>query len=122
MSAVLLDAGLCPVATTIELIGGKWKILILRELLKGPQRYRDLKSNVRGVSQKMLTQSLREMEADNLIIRTVYAEVPPRVEYKLSSVGESMGTMIESMQQWGRSFLDSADDEYLQDRFGWSGK
>ena len=77
----------CPVATTVSLIGSKWKLLIIRNLLERPWRFNELKKNLEGISQKVLTDSLRSMENDGLIIRTVYPEVPPRVEYSLSELG-----------------------------------
>ena len=91
----------CPVATTVSLIGSKWKLLILRNLLAGPWRFNELKKNLEGISQKVLTDSLRSMEKDGLITRTVYAEVPPRVEYALSELGESMRPIIRAMEAWG---------------------
>lgn len=80
----------CPVATTVQLIGNKWKLLIIRNLRVRPWRFNELQKNLDGISQKVLTDSLRSMEADGLITRTVYAEVPPRVEYALSELGETM--------------------------------
>lgn len=94
----------CPVATTVGLIGNKWKIFILRDLLTGTKRFGELKKTVEGISQKVLTDNLRAMEQDNLIIRTVYAEVPPKVEYKLSELGWSLKPIIESMEAWGLSY------------------
>ena len=91
----------CPVATTVSLIGSKWKLLILRNLLAGPWRFKKLKKNLEGISQKVLTDSLRSMEKDGIITRTVYAEVPPRVEYALSELGESMRPIIRAMDEWG---------------------
>lgn len=91
----------CPVATTVSLIGSKWKLLILRNLLARPWRFNELKKNLEGISQKVLTDSLRSMEKDGLITRTVYAEVPPRVEYALSELGESMRPIIRAMEEWG---------------------
>ena len=91
----------CPVATTVSLIGSKWKLLILRNLLAGPWRFNELKKDLDGVSQKVLTDSLRSMEADGIITRTVYPEVPPRVEYALSELGESMRPIIRAMEAWG---------------------
>ena len=91
----------CPVATTVSLIGSKWKLLILRNLLAGPWTLNELKKNLEGISQKVLTDSLRSMEKDGLITRTVYAEVPPRVEYALSELGESMRPIIRAMEAWG---------------------
>ncbi len=91
----------CPVATTVSLIGSKWKLLILRNLLAGPWRFNELKKNLEGISQKVLTDSLRSMEKDGIITRIVYAEVPPRVEYALSELGESMRPIIRAMEEWG---------------------
>ena len=89
----------CPVATTVSLIGSKWKLLILRNLLARPWRFNELKKNLEGVSQKVLTDSLRSLEQDGIITRTVYPEVPPRVEYALSDLGESMRPIIGAMEQ-----------------------
>ena len=80
----------CPIATTVQLIGSKWKLLIMRNLLQRPWRFNELKKDLDGISQKVLTDSLRSMEEDGIITRTVYPEVPPRVKYALSDVGESM--------------------------------
>lgn len=91
----------CPVATTVALIGSKWKLLIMRNLLARPWRFNEPKKDLQGISQKVLTDSLRSMEADGIITRTVYAEVPPRVEYALSELGESMRPIIKSMEEWG---------------------
>ena len=94
----------CPVATTVQLIGNKWKLLIIRNLLVRPWRFNELQKNLDGISQKVLTDSLRSMEEDGIITRTVYAEVPPRVEYALSELGETMRPILESMQAWGESY------------------
>ena len=94
----------CPVATTVQLIGNKWKLLILRNLLVRPWRFNELQKNLEGISQKVLTDSLRAMESDGIVIRTVFAEVPPRVEYSLSALGESMRPILSSMEQWGLSY------------------
>lgn len=91
----------CPVATTVGLIGSKWKLLILRNLFARPWRFNELKKDLDGISQKVLTDSLRSLEADGLITRTIYPEVPPRVEYALSDLGESMRSIIASMEAWG---------------------
>ena len=96
----------CPVATTVALIGSKWKLLIMRNLLARPWRFNELKKDLEGISQKVLTDSLRSMEADGIITRTVYPEVPPRVEYALSDVGESMRPIIESMAAWGTAYKE----------------
>lgn len=95
---------ICPVATTVQLIGSKWKLLILRNLLERPWRFNELKKNLDGISQKVLTDSLRSMEEDGIIVRTIYPEVPPRVEYALSELGESMRPVIESMRSWGMEY------------------
>ena len=102
MKAVLLPE--CPVATTVQLIGNKWKLLILRNLLQRPWRFNELQKNLEGISQKVLTDSLRSMEADGIITRTVYAEVPPRVEYALSELGESLKPILEAMRVWGEMY------------------
>lgn len=94
----------CPVATTVQLIGSKWKLLILRNLMARPWRFNELHKNLAGVSQKVLTDSLRSMEADGLIIRTAYPEVPPRVEYSLSETGESLRPLLTAMQEWGENY------------------
>lgn len=94
----------CPVATTVQLIGSKWKLLIMRNLLARSWRFNELQKNLEGISQKVLTDSLRSMERDGIVIRTVYPEVPPRVEYSLSELGESMRPIISSMEVWGLSY------------------
>lgn len=101
----------CPVATTVALIGSKWKLLILRNLLARPWRFNELKRDLAGISQKMLTDSLRSMEADGIITRTVYPEVPPRVEYALSELGESMRPVIRSMEEWGKAYKQNNQEE-----------
>ena len=94
----------CPVATTVALIGSKWKLLIMRNLLNRPWRFNELRKSLDGISQKVLTDSLRSMENDGLVIRTVYAEVPPRVEYSLSELGESIRPIICAMEEWGKLY------------------
>lgn len=94
----------CPVATTVSLIGSKWKLLILRNLLARPWRFNELKKDLHGISQKVLTDSLRSMETDGIITRTVYPEVPPKVVYSLSELGESMRPIIKAMETWGISY------------------
>ena len=94
----------CPVATTVSLIGSKWKLLILRNLLVRPWRFNELKKDLAGISQKILTDSLRSLEADGIITRTVYPEVPPRVEYALSELGESMRPILQAMETWGKVY------------------
>lgn len=94
----------CPVATTVSLIGSKWKLLIMRNLLARPWRFNELKKDLDGISQKVLTDSLRSMEEDGIVTRTVYPEVPPRVEYALSELGESMRPILEAMLKWGQEY------------------
>lgn len=99
----------CPVATTVGLIGNKWKLLIIRNLLVGTQRFSELKRTIPGISQKVLTDNLRSMEADGIIERKVYAEVPPKVEYSLSPLGNSMRPIIKAMEIWGTEYKNSFD-------------
>ena len=94
----------CPVANTVQLIGSKWKLLIMRNLMMRPWRFNELKKSLEGISQKVLTDSLRSMEEDGLITRTVYPEVPPRVEYALSDLGETMRPILNAMQEWGTNY------------------
>ena len=99
----------CPVATTVQMIGSKWKLLIMRNLLQRPWRFNELKKDLEGISQKVLTDSLRSMEADGIITRTVYPEVPPRVEYALSDLGESMRPIMDAMAAWGTDYKKSKE-------------
>ena len=99
----------CPVATTVSLIGSKWKILIMRNLLVRSWRFNELKKDLDGISQKVLTDSLRSMEDDGIVTRTVYAEVPPRVEYALSPLGESMRPIMDAMEKWGTEYKKSLE-------------
>lgn len=94
----------CPVATTVQIIGNKWKLLILRNLLERPWRFNELHRSLEGISQKVLTDSLRSMEKDGIITRTAYPVVPPRVEYALSPLRESMRPILNSMELWGTSY------------------
>ena len=91
----------CPVETTLTLIGDKWKVLILRDLMPGTKRFGELKKSVGNVSQKVLTAQLRAMEESGLVNRKVYAEVPPRVEYSLTELGKSLKPILDSMRAWG---------------------
>lgn len=100
------DLPACPVATTVQMIGSKWKLLIMRNLLLRPWRFNELQRSLEGISQKVLTDSLRSMEADGIITRTVYPEVPPRVEYALSDLGETMRPIISAMEQWGKAYKE----------------
>ena len=97
----------CPVETTLTLIGNKWKVLILRDLLPGTKRFGELKKSLGSVSQKVLTAQLRDMEADGLVTRTVYPEVPPRVEYTLTDLGLSLQPVLNSLWNWGESYKAS---------------
>lgn len=94
----------CPVETTLTLIGDKWKVLILRDLLNGTKRFGQLKKSVGNISQKVLTAQLRAMEESGLLTRTVYAEVPPRVEYTLTELGQSLRPILEAMEHWGKGY------------------
>lgn len=99
----------CPVATTVQLIGNKWKLLIMRNLMVRPWRFNELQKSLEGISQKVLTESLRSMESDGIVIRTVYAEVPPRVEYSLSRLGENMRPILDAMEAFGREYKESIE-------------
>lgn len=99
------NPALCPVATTVGLIGNKWKLLILRNLLRRPWRFNELHKQLVGISQKVLTDNLRSMENDGLVIRTVFAEVPPHVEYSLTDLGASMEPIVHAMDAWGARYL-----------------
>ena len=94
----------CPVETTLSLISDKWKVLILRDLLPGPKRFSLLKRSIGGVSQKVLTTQLRQMEDSGLLNRTVYPEVPPRVEYTLTELGYSLKPVLDAMGSWGEAY------------------
>ena len=94
----------CPVETTLMLIGDKWKVLILRDLMEGTKRFGELKKSIGTVSQKVLTAQLRDMEDKGLLTRKVYAEVPPRVEYTLTETGYSLKQILDSMVSWGTDY------------------
>ena len=94
----------CPVETTLTLIGDKWKVLILRDLMPGTKRFGELKKSIGSVSQKILTAQLRDMEGNGLVHREVYAEVPPRVEYSLTELGRSLKPILDSMWSWGEDY------------------
>lgn len=96
----------CSVATAVQLIGNKWKLLILRNLLVRPWRFNEMLRLIPGISQKVLTDNLRALERDDLITRTVYPEVPPRVEYALSELGETMRPIIDALETWGRGYQE----------------
>ena len=94
----------CPVETTLSLIGDKWKVLILRDLLPGTRRFGELRRSIGSVSQKVLTAQLRQMEESGLLTRTVYPEVPPRVEYTLTELGYSLKPILDAMWDWGEAY------------------
>ena len=94
----------CPVETTLMLIGDKWKVLILRDLMPGTKRFGELKKSIGSVSQKVLTAHLRDLEAKGLVDRRVYAEVPPRVEYSLTELGRSLKPILDAMWTWGEGY------------------
>ncbi len=104
---VVKELPTCPVETTLTLIGDKWKVLILRDLLNGTKRFGELKRSIGGVSQKVLTAQLRAMEESGLLTRKVYAEVPPRVEYTLTELGQSLKPVLSAMQEWGEGYKAS---------------
>lgn len=99
----------CPVETTLTLIGDKWKVLILRDLVGGTKRFNELKKSIGGVSQKVLTAQLRDMETMGLLTRRVYAEVPPRVEYALTETGYSLKPVLDAMEAWGTAYKKSKE-------------
>lgn len=109
MQKILPD---CPVEVTLSLIGNKWKVLILRELLEGTKRFSELKRALFGVTQKMLTQQLRDMEESGLVIRTVYPVVPPKVEYSLSETGESLRPVLDALRVWGEGYRAAFGESY----------
>ena len=97
----------CPVETTLMLIDDKWKVLILRDLLPGTKRFGELKKSIGSVSQKVLTSQLRDMEAKGLVHRQVYAEVPPRVEYSLTELGQSLKPILDALWAWGEGYKET---------------
>ncbi len=98
--------GTCPVENTLRVIGGRWKFLILRELFPGVRRFSELHRALNGVTQKMLTQQLREMEENGIVFRQVYAQVPPKVEYSLTPLGRSLRPILDAMHEWGVKHLN----------------
>lgn len=95
----------CPVERTLDVIGGRWKVLILRELFQEVKRFNQLQRCLHGITQKMLTQQLRELETDGIIHREIYLQVPPKVEYSLTPLGESLKPILEGMHEWGLKHL-----------------
>lgn len=104
MAEIRKELPVCPVETTLTLISSKWKILILRDLMTGTKRFGELKKSIGAVTQKVLTAQLREMETAGLLTRTVYAEVPPRVEYTLTELGYSLKPILDAMWNWGNEY------------------
>ena len=104
------DLPACPVETTLKLIGNKWEVLVLRDLMPGTKRFGELKQSSGGISQKVLTSKLREMEADGLVERHVFAEVPPRVEYSLTPLGRTLKPVLDAMEQWGTAYKKKMAD------------
>ncbi len=102
------DLPACPVEITMGLIGEKWKVLIIRDLLTGTKRFGELRKSVTGITQKVLTNNLRQMEASGLVKRKVYPEVPPRVEYSLTETGLSLKPILDSMVTWGNAYRDKS--------------
>jgi DNA-binding HxlR family transcriptional regulator len=99
------DEKVCPLEELIKVIGGKWKVIILWHVLEGPQRFGQLRRFMPGVTQKMLTQQLRELEQDRFVTRTVFAEVPPRVEYAATELTRKLGDLLRAMHDWSRENL-----------------
>lgn len=96
----------CSVEITLKVIGGRWKVLILRELFTGIKRFGELHRALHGITQKMLTQQLRELEQDGIINRNVYLQVPPKVEYSLTELGETLKPILDAMHEWGLMYLE----------------
>lgn len=96
----------CPVATTVQLIGNKWKLLIIRNLLSAPQRFTELLKTIPGISRKVLTDNLRSLEDDGIVNREVFAEIPPKVIYSLSTLGNSLRPVLDAMKEWGTDYKE----------------
>lgn len=99
-------AFMCPMTATLKVIGGKWKGVILYYLLSGTKRFNELRRLMPDVTQRMLTRQLRELEADGIVVRVVYPEVPPKVEYSLTEAGRSLTPILDLMHQWGSIYID----------------
>lgn len=95
----------CPIEATLDVVGGKWKVIILWRLYGKTMRFSELKKILPGITQKMLTQQLRELEEDGMLKREVYAQVPPKVEYSLTEYGESIKPVLHAMLKWGRDHI-----------------
>ena len=96
----------CPIMATIAMISDKWKVLIICKLRKGTLRFNELKRELKGVTQRVLTHQLRELEADGLVTRKIYAEVPPRVEYSLTKLGKTLVPVLERLEDWAKEHCD----------------
>ena len=94
----------CPVATTLRLIGNKWKVFVLQRLLDRPYGFGELRRSIAGISEKVLSETLRQLEADGIVTRTVIPATPPRTEYALSATGETMRPIVKSMEAWGLEY------------------
>jgi DNA-binding HxlR family transcriptional regulator len=100
------DPAHCPIEVALEVIGGMWKVIVVRELLTGTKRYSELHRGLRHATHKMLAQQLRQLEQDGVIDRKVYPQVPPKVEYSLTPLGRELGPLLDSMSGWGRRVID----------------
>ena len=105
LNDVACEPAWCPIEVSIEVIGGTWKVIIVRELLEGTRRYSELHRALKRVTHKMLAQQLRELERDGVINRKVYPQVPPKVEYSLTPLGDALGPILETMQSWGKRVM-----------------
>jgi DNA-binding HxlR family transcriptional regulator len=105
-----LERSTCPVECALKAIGGRWKVLILRELFLGTKRFGELHRALHGITQKMLTQQLRELEQDGIISRYVYQQVPPKVEYSLTDIGQTLKPILDSMHSWGLKYLEQTEN------------
>lgn len=105
----------CSVEATLSVIGGQWKVLILRELLIGTQRFNQLQRSLGGITQKMLTQQLRELEHDGIVHREIYLEVPPKVEYSLTPLGKTLQPVLDAMHEWGIKYGEAKNIEDLEE-------
>lgn len=105
--ATRIALDVCPVETTMSVIGSCWKLSIVEQLLGGTLRFGELRRAIGTVTDRVLTRQLRELEEDGLVLRTVYAEVPPKVEYSLTELGDTLGPLVESLDSWGKMWADS---------------
>lgn len=105
----------CPVKTSLNILGGKWKGVIIYHLMPGKKRFNELQRKINGITHKVLTLQLRELEADNIIKRTIYAEVPPKVEYELTEFGMTVKPIINCLYEWGQLILDNEESRSERD-------